>query len=209
MGERINITYETLFDMLRNEKRRDELQKLEKGFYEHLAQYIKEKEELSVSDQGSELFSHAEQQKAVKQLENIRKLVRELYERREKKIVNLALISSRTGSLIDKSALLEPEQQLFNELQGVFSKHRDSVLVHVLSARQPQIGAERAGSAPQLEAVSECKPTKLVRFLKPVPKFVGKELEVYGPFEEEDVANLPVEIADLLIKKVRVEELKS
>jgi hypothetical protein len=50
--------------------------------------------------------------------------------------------------------------------------------------------------------------TKLVRFLHAVPKFVGKELEEYGPFAEEDIANLPSEIADVLINKERVEEIK-
>jgi len=47
-----------------------------------------------------------------------------------------------------------------------------------------------------------------VRFLYAVPKFVGKELEEYGPFEEEDIANLPSDIADILIGKGRVEEIK-
>ena len=49
--------------------------------------------------------------------------------------------------------------------------------------------------------------TKLVRFLHSVPKFVGKELEEYGPFEEEDVASLPAELADVLVRKGRAEEL--
>ena len=49
--------------------------------------------------------------------------------------------------------------------------------------------------------------SKTIRFLSPVPKFVGEELEVYGPFEEDDVANLPFRIASLLIKKGRAEEL--
>jgi len=34
------------------------------------------------------------------------------------------------------------------------------------------------------------------------------ELEEYGPFQEEDIANLPSEIADLLISKGKVEEIK-
>ena len=49
---------------------------------------------------------------------------------------------------------------------------------------------------------------KLIRFIHAVPKFVGKDLEDYGPFEEEDIANLPAEIADVLIIKGRVEEIK-
>ena len=41
-----------------------------------------------------------------------------------------------------------------------------------------------------------------------MPKFAGPELEEYGPFEEEDIANLPTEIAEVLINKSKVEEIK-
>ena len=41
-----------------------------------------------------------------------------------------------------------------------------------------------------------------------MPKFVGPELEEYGPFEEEDIANLPAEIADVLISKAKADEIK-
>ncbi len=57
-------------------------------------------------------------------------------------------------------------------------------------------------------AIELKKFTKLVRFMGYVPKFVGPELEEYGPFEEEDIANLPAEVADVLISKSRAEEIK-
>ena len=44
-----------------------------------------------------------------------------------------------------------------------------------------------------------------VRFLKPVPKFMGKDLETFGPFEKDDVASLPKKIANILVNKDRVE----
>ena len=48
---------------------------------------------------------------------------------------------------------------------------------------------------------------KSIRFIKPVPKFLGTELEIYGPFEENDIASLPSRIAKVLIKKERAEEM--
>ena len=47
-----------------------------------------------------------------------------------------------------------------------------------------------------------------MRFLHQVPKFVGPELEEYGPFGEEDIANLPAEVADVLINKGKAEEIR-
>ena len=40
-----------------------------------------------------------------------------------------------------------------------------------------------------------------VKFLQKVEQFVGKELELYGPFEPEATAELPKEMADILINK--------
>lgn len=210
MDNNVNITYETLFDILRNEKNREELQKLEPSFFEDLIQYMKEKKELLSQDDGSELFSDIEKEKTAKQIENIKKLVRQLYERREKKIINLAMISSRTSSLLDDSALLKQEKELFNLLLSVLNQARVGILLNILRTKNPEIKLEQPEK--EIEKKAEPKPkrsgTIMIRFIHAVPKFLGSELEIYGPFEEEDITNLPVEIAELLISKERAEEIK-
>lgn len=213
MDNNVNITYETLFDMLRNEKNREELQRLEPSFFDDLIQYIKEKKELLSKDDGSELFSDIEKEKTAKQIDNIKKLVRELYERREKKIINLAMISSRTSSILDDSALLKQEKELFSLLISVLNQARVGILLNVLRAKNPEVKFKQSEVEVE-KKVEQTKPkpkksgTIMVRFTHAVPKFLGSELEVYGPFEEEDIANLPVDIAELLISKERVEEIK-
>ena len=51
--------------------------------------------------------------------------------------------------------------------------------------------------------------TRLVRFLNSVPKFMGEDLNIYGPFDAEDISHLPNEVASLLIKRKRAEEIES
>ena len=58
------------------------------------------------------------------------------------------------------------------------------------------------------ENTEESQGTKMIRFISPVPKFVVEELEVYGPFEEDDVANLPEKVSDLLIQRNRAEKIE-
>jgi DNA replication factor GINS len=40
----------------------------------------------------------------------------------------------------------------------------------------------------------------LVRFLKPLESFVGVDMNKYGPFQQEDVASLPLENARSIVE---------
>jgi hypothetical protein len=126
----------------------------------------------------------------------------------------MALNKSRTKSnIIDTSKLMKEEILLFDNLVGDLDMFRSGIILNVLDMREPYIYKKTEEAASEDEKKDESNPaevkndTKLVRFLHAVPRFVGKELETYGPFEEEDMATLPAEIADLLISKERAEEI--
>ena len=229
MTKEINITYETLFDFLRREKTREELQKLDPEFFNDVIDYVKEKTKSydELKDK-TDLFAADERLKTEKQLQNVKKIIKEIYERREKKIIALAVDSSRMFStVIDKSALLEEEKLFFDDLLKVFNKFRKEILFSMLEAKKPEIketvkdeikpeeekliGLSKVTptSPPAVESnEEEQKTTQMIRFLYPVPKFVGKSLEEYGPFDKDDVANIPSELAELLVEKGRAELLK-
>ncbi|MBW2980185.1 hypothetical protein KY360_02090 [Candidatus Woesearchaeota archaeon] len=221
-NKEVNITYETLFEILRREKDKEELQKLSDSFFSDVIAYLEDKKK-ALSD--ATLQSFGDKKKLEDELGNIRRILKDLYERREKKIVNLALNISRTKSnLIDTSALLNEEKSLFDSLIRNLDYGRESILNNLLESKtpgfeqpkveEPKTKDVQTDAAPKEEPKEEAskeenhKNTKMVRFTNAVPKFVGKELEEYGPFEEEDVANLPTEIANVLIEKGRVEEIK-
>ncbi len=208
----ITINYETIYEILRREKGRDEIQKLEPEFFANLVEYLQNKISLLEDSKNKmDLFSSAEHAELRTQMENINRMIKELYERREKKVIMLALNKSRTGSdIIDSSNLLVEEKLFFDEIILSMDRYRKGILVKVTNGKFPDIASqcppEQTNSSVDLP--TEQNGTKLVRFLKPVPKFVGKELEVYGPFQEDDMANLPSEIANVLISKERVEEMQ-
>jgi DNA replication initiation complex subunit (GINS family) len=242
----LNLTFETLFDITRREKMQEDLQKLDSEFFNNLITYINEKSKILEKETQSNLFARDEKQITRKQLENIRRLTQELYARRERKIVNLAIIKSRTNSkLIDTSALLTQEKSLFLFILKLLNHSKKNILYNLLQGQMPnnldvavcfnigndlnnvkteghvtriqddylEIKSEQE-EKPQLEKQEsnenkqETIISKTVKFLSPVPKFVGKELEVYGPYEKEDVASLPGEIAEVLISKGRAQEIK-
>ena len=103
------VTFETLYDALRKEKVREDLQNLPKHFFNDVLVYLREKQQAYDETQGKlDLFSSAEREKLTVQLQNIRRILKELYDRREKKIVDIAINKSRTQSnIIDTSNMLD------------------------------------------------------------------------------------------------------
>lgn len=212
----IVITHETLFEILKTEKDRSELQKLDETFFNDVVSYIEDKKRILGSE--SELFSVTDKAKNQRQIDNAKKILKQLYDKREKKIISMALDKSRTRSdVIDISPLLKEEQILFDKLVHIFGKFRNEILHNILVERSPKIEESRMPEKEPLAVGPEPKPEQVpspqkemltVRFISAVPKFVGKELEDYGPFEEDDIANLPREIAQVLIEKGRVEEIE-
>lgn len=229
----INITYETIFDLVRREKSRAELQKLSESFFEDVNNYIKEKHAI-LKDQQMKIgmSATAEKEKTEKQIENINSMLKSLFERRQQKIVEMAIIKSRTSSdTTDYSSLLKEEREMFDELVELLNRFKKKLLLKLVTepgfmeAKQEKKEPEPTGpknleTAEEPESISkteekepeikeeEPEKTKLIRFIYSVPKFLGHHLEVYGPFEDDDTANLPEEIADILIKKGRAEEIK-
>lgn len=211
MAQEVVITYETLFELLKRERERTDLQKLEPSFFSDTINYIKDKKKILEAKTEDSVFAPEERKKTERQLENIYKIVKELYERREKKIISLATDKSRTRSnLIDASGLLKEEKVFFDALTNMLDNYREAILFAVLNEKMPFMQSLEEKKPAELfrSAIELKKPTRLVRFTSHVPKFVGPELEEYGPFEEEDIANLPAEIAGVLINKAKAEEIK-
>ncbi len=207
--DEVTITYETLFELLRREKERSELQKLDPSFFRNVLRYLKDKQAI-MSKKEEDLASVEEKKKTEEQIGNVKKILRDLYGKREKKIVGMAIDKSKNKSVIvDNSVFLKEEKELFDSFVKLLDSGRDNVLLNVIDLKEPVSfgGVDEQPAEKEQTMDLKKKDTKLVRFLSAVPKFVGKELEEYGPFEEEDIASLPVEIATVLINKGRVEEI--
>ena len=233
----VRITYETLYELLRREKSKDELQKLDESFFRDVLKYLQEKSDMIKEAAGKfDMFSVEERENTQIQLNNVRRILKELYSRREKKIIEMALNKARTNSsIIDTSNLLAKEHEMYNSLIKTLDLFRKEVLLSLLemknheksivSVQEPEPVPAEPESSPELkspvpeqepalpeqsaktapsspEPVKESVSDKIkVKFLQKVEQFVGKELELYGPFEPETTAELPKDIADILLNK--------
>lgn len=118
------------------------------------------------------------------------------------------MFSSRSKTKTDISIMLPEEKSLYEHLNRIFSNHRDAILYNLLTYNLPNLAEKEKPKDIKIEK-KEQENTKLVRFLHAIPKFMGDDLNVYGPFEEEDISSLPIDIANILIKRQRAEEIKT
>ena len=193
------ITYEALYEVLRKEKNESELNKLDDSFFDDVVKYMQEKKSILNSQKEKDsIFAAKEIEKTERQIQNVRKILKELYDRRENKIIQAAVFSSRSKQNISVNGLNE-EKKLFNDLINLLKNYRSSILDNLLTMKMPSI------EEPKELKNQEESGTKLVRFVQAVPRFVGDDMNVYGPFERENVANLPLNVAEVIVKNKRAE----
>ncbi len=301
MGKDAVVTYETLFEILRRERNREEIQKIEDSFVAEVLDYLMQKQILpAVQEQN--IFSISEREKSDRQISNAKRILRELYDRREKKIINMALNKAKTNTaLINTANLLSHEKEMFKQIIDTLHTYRNAILAKLIQGKeitfvpqgthsenqktdqtdqtnqtnqipseQSEINNQNNFSLPSessenslikesfeektkemeeypeneeadytttdkakepkvlkgdgfdsnvnqvpyseeskentLDTETESKTdTKKVRFLESIPKFIGPNLEMYGPYVESDEAELPSEIAAILINKKRAQ----
>ena len=109
------ITHETLYEILSKEKTRQELQKIDPGFLKQLSSYLEEKEIILNSQKEKNSFPE-EIKNTEKQIRTIRQISNEIIERRKRKILDLALLTSRTETPIKAKNLLENEEALYDSI---------------------------------------------------------------------------------------------
>lgn len=252
----IKITLETLYDILRNEKKKEDLQRLEAAFFLDVVQYLREKQALLENKAKSqELFAAGERDKLEYELRSIKRILKEIYEKREKKVLEIALNKSRTGSdIIDTSAMLHEEREFYLKTLKIMDDFRKGILLKLYQGEMPKLPdqkelevefgmAEKKGveagreikenmatpftrfepaileperkvnippqttpspiaspltaSSPLTEAMAK------IRFTRPTPRFIWKDMKEYGPFDPGEELEIYPEVADLIVRKGR------
>ena len=173
------ITYNDIYEAARKERYSEQLQSLSKNFIEEIAEYLKEKKEMASKE--DDVFSDVIA-KTKKQLENAVTLFNELMLRRRKKILALVLIAAETGiSKQDFENMLSFEREMFEEMmKGIDST--DKKIQEILNGKK---------------AVKD--KNELILFRTDVEEFMDLEGGKLGPFEKGQMANIPKDIAKILV----------
>lgn len=237
----VAITYEDIYELLRTEKYSTDLQPLKQQDLIKIKEYFELKEEMLKKLKSPSIFSdRSKKDKVLTEIENAWRALRDLYEKREKKIINRALFSSRT-KLKDSTNMLASEEKLYTVLIDLLRKNNieffENFGIKVKFESETKTAEEAEKSAESDEAktlkdeksqavkiaeehnlaasgdtekiIEPAQLKKIIRFIEPVSELIDTNLLTYGPFEKEDIASLPKELADLLIKQNKAKEIIS
>ncbi|MEM5766542.1 MAG: hypothetical protein QW423_02840 [Candidatus Aenigmatarchaeota archaeon] len=173
------ITFELIRKIQREEERSPKLSKLPDNFYQNVRNYLQQKRNI---------LEKMEDRKSSIEIKNIERLVEDIFNRRERKIITQAINSARVDLAVEN--LTDEEKEFLENVKDLIKKRREKILKELLEKKE------------------EKETVIMVVFKEAVPEFVGADMKTYGPFEKGDMAKLPEENARLLVEKGLVEEFK-
>ena len=166
------LTFEKIRDLERAERETKQLQKLPDSFFEELRAYVQKKEQLK--DKTS---------MDILELENVKNTIKRFLESRERKMLEAALYSVRTG--LPSEHLTPVEEKACTAVAAAIRELRSEVLE---------------------ELQKPAKERKIVFVVKKtLPPFVGPDLKIHELKEGETVV-LPKTLNDLLLKEGVLEQ---
>jgi len=114
------LTFNSLYNLLREERKTKKLQQFPDLFYEALEKFLKDKnnEILRLKNQGD----NVRLKKEMLVLKNSKKISSSLLAIRCKKIANIAIENKIEGDILDEENILEKETVLFSKVKSSFGK---------------------------------------------------------------------------------------
>jgi DNA replication factor GINS len=176
------MRYEMLLEAWRKERENSEVQPLSDEFLTEMIKYVSElREETRMLDKRSLKGKITE-----KERDNAERMLRELARLRLRKIITAEL----DGIAISSAVLTLEEKALNSEFRNLLLK------------QEQRLKNIQRGRLPKVEVKTSLEPgLKVVRFIQAVPAIIGIDMKTYGPFQPEDVASIPVENAENLIRR--------
>jgi len=184
----MRLDYDELRKIYRLEKNSSSLAEVDEDFFNSLRAFFEHQKKdylLSLNDLSSS---------KAKSFSNLKKIVAEIFSIREKKLLNKALIASRTGEL-ETVKMSTEENETLRKLLSVLNRHQE-MLDQIMSLQEKR----------QKPAVKS--PGKIsLKIIQNVPPFMGADMKEYGPFEQSKTVSVPEKIASLLVSRKLAEKM--
>jgi len=184
------VNYTELLNAWRKEMQENDLQTLSPPFCKEVGDYVmKLREETRMLERGTMRSRIVERER-----ENVEKMIDDLFRLRMRKIIS----AESSGKEVEVEKLTTEERGFLPELKRVLLEYQEN-LKSILRGQVAEVKVK-----PKARSGFE-----VIRILEQIPAIIGIDMKTYGPFKPEDVAALPTENAENLIRRslaVKVEE---
>jgi DNA replication initiation complex subunit (GINS family) len=172
----MKLSYELIRKIHRQEKESVELIRIDEDFFDSLPEYVQEEKD-KLQDMKNSLDDSV-----VRKLNNIKSMLEDIIYSREKKIINKAIMKTKNNEDDTKNMTLE-EQKIYYKIVNLLISYQKFV-------KGPFDGSEQE------------KPKNIkLKILQDVPKFIGTDMQEYGPFGKDEEIEIIDPIAKIFIKK--------
>ncbi len=167
------LTYDTLSRIVEQERNAKTLTRLPDEFFEDAKLYIESKSKVSGGKEDAW------------ELDNAKRLLQDLLEIRERKVLTLALHFVRSG--VSPNNMVGEELEFFNSVVSALKDFQ---------------------SRKRLMVDGKPESRWLLAMLADVPEFLDLKLRKYGPYRQGDIATVPEENARLLVESGKAKRME-
>lgn len=200
------FSYDDIYNIIRTEKFSSELLNITAHDLRKIREYLRNKQNLLKKQTDSpQIFSSQKRAKVQLEIDNTLRTLKDLYDYREKKVINRAVFSVRDGSVLkDTTNMLKHEVEFYNVLLKVIPQHRKSFfdILDPEKTVDSDLTEDKTKNDKQKEEVIN---TVKVKFKKDIGAFVAEDLKSYGPYSAGTETDVPEKIANLLRGENKVE----
>lgn len=186
--------YTRLHEAWDKETKNEVLQNIPDNFLHEMKEYVQQLNKTTAStDTLSGSLTTTERRYA-------NQMLKELNEIRLNKIIK----SEVNGLPLDAQAMTPEEQKLHSNLRQLLTGYRQGAELPTPKPQpepKPRPKPERKAPTPPPKIEEKDTELVLVRFLQPLPAIMGVDMKAYGPFQPEELANIPRQNAENLINR--------
>lgn len=192
-----DISYKTLRKIQQNEEKNSILTKIDEIFYEKISEHINNLN-VRYKDENNK------QKKLIleNEINNMNKILRDIYEIREKKILN-AIISKVRGGNPNLINLVNSEKNLFDSIFEIMIRTRKENIESKQIKDNIINNTNRKG---EVEG-KNIDNVKIMMIKEDIPEFIGINGRKYN-LRKDDIITIPKNTSELLLKRKIVIELK-
>lgn len=178
----MRLDYDELRRIHRLEKNTSKLVEVDDDFISSLESFVEEEKKKYLDSLKNFSSSQA------REFTNLKRIIDDIFQMREKKILNKALISAHTKEYDDNNMSNE-EKETFKKIYKILVNHRE-----IFSS----LFGESEKTSTDLNSII---------ILQDVPTFVGTDMKEYGPFSKGQEVKLPSKVARMFVTRKMAREI--